>query len=93
MLRTKFLLCQQKVLPTGYLDDQFEISKSRIKGFLTQEDPSYDSYTSTLTLLGISYSDASNPPYFNYYGEDIGGHAASIHDPQFSEQRSCACLP
>ncbi len=74
------------------LDNQFEISKSKIRGFLTQEDPSYNSFTSTLTLLGISYSDASNPPYTNYDEESIGGHAASIHDPQFSDQRAFACF-
>ena len=74
------------------LDNQFEISTSKIRGFLIEEDPFYDSFTSTLTLLGISYSSASNPPYTNYYGESIGGHAASIHDPQFSDQRAFACF-
>lgn len=74
------------------LDPGFVISKTRITGFLTQEDENYEKFSRTLNFLGIRFSEVSSPPYADWDGSRVNGHAGSIKDPRFSAQRAKACF-
>ncbi|MDH5740156.1 MAG: hypothetical protein OEY77_07520 [Nitrospira sp.] len=74
------------------IDPSFSMSKTQIKGFLTQEDENYAKFSRTLNFLGIGFSDVSSPPYVDWDNSPVNGHGGSIKDPRFSAQRAEACF-
>lgn len=74
------------------IDPSFAMSKTQIKGFLTQEDENYAQFSRTLNFLGIHFSEVSSPPYANWDNSPLTDHGGSIGDPRFSAQRAAACF-
>jgi hypothetical protein len=86
----------QENLADWLLDDTVSLDINKIRGLVSVDDGSYNSFIRAYDYLGMvrdtHYVEVSGAPYADTNGASISGHGAILNDPRYAAQRLEACF-